>query len=131
MVKGEGVMDKQVRGEFSQISERDKEIQASIWALIFLTSEMALAFRALRDKLEDRGALRPEDNAAIDQLASEGENLRRAYEHIEKAFREKYDRVWAAMEAPAEVTNIVQEKFGSGKIVDLNDQKLPVVTGTK
>jgi len=130
MSRRNGVMEQQRRGEFGQMSERDKEIQASLWALLFLTSEMALAFRALRDKLVARGALRLEDDREIDQLASDGQNLAKAYEHIEKAFREKYDRVWQAMANPTEVTELMQEKFGIGRVVDLNDPNLPVVTGT-
>lgn len=130
MVRRNGVMEKQARGEFDQMSDRDREIQASLWSLIFLTSEMALAFRGLRDVLQARGALRPEDNAAIDKVASNGQNLQQAYEHIEKAFREKYDRVWQAMASPAEVTELMQGKFDIGRAVDLNDPNLPVVTGT-
>jgi hypothetical protein len=123
-------MDKQSRGEYEQISERDKEIQASFWAMIFLTSEMALAFRALRDKLQARGSLLPEDNAAIDQIASSGENLRRAYEHIEHAFREKYERVRTAMDSPAEVTEVVH-KQQARETIDLNKPQFKIVTDMK
>lgn len=130
MSRADGVMAQQSRGEFSQMSERDKEIQASFWAMIFLTSEMALAFRALRDKLEARGALRPEDNADIDQIASNGENLRRAYEHIEHAFREKYDRVWTAMTSPAEVTEVVHQQRAR-ETIDLNKPQFTVVDHQK
>lgn len=102
-------MDAQASGRFEQMSERDREIQASIWALIFLVAEMALGFRTLRDKLGERGALLPEDEEAINALASNEERMQVAYAHIEQAFREKYGRVLTAMEMPEEVTQHVQE----------------------
>lgn len=73
------VMDAQHEGRFEDMSERDKEIQASIWGLIFLLSEISLAFRVLRDRLTERGALLPEDEALINQMASNEEHMRGAY----------------------------------------------------
>ena len=124
-------MEAQESGQFEQMSERDREIQASIWALIFLVSEMALGFRILRDRLQERGALLPEDEAAINELASNEDHMRVAYAHIENAFREKYGRVMTAMENPAAVTNEVarrvQEQYTT-TTVDLNDPGLPTVS---
>lgn len=124
------VMEDQRAGRFDQMSERDREIQASFWSLIFLVSEMALAFRALREKLKARGALLPEDDEMLDRVVSDGENLQLAYDHIERAFRDKYERVFQAMASPAEVTQIMADKYGVGRTVDLNDPNTPTVTGT-
>jgi len=113
-------MEAQAEGRFEDISERDKEIQASIWALIFLVSEMALAFRVLRDRLQEQGVLTPEDEQAINQVAAHEEHLRSAYQHIEGAFREKFTRVMDAMVNPDEVTRKVKE---SGITIDLNEPR--------
>ena len=106
------VMDAQHEGRFENMSERDKEIQASIWGLIFLLSEISLAFRVLRDRLMERGALEPEDEELINTLASNEDHLRGAYAHIENAFREKYTRVRTALDHPDEVTRIMEEELG-------------------
>lgn len=119
-------MDAQMSGEFEEMSDRDKEIQASIWALIFLVSELSLAFRTLRDKLHERGALQPEDEAEINRLASAEERMRVAYAHIENAFQEKYHRVMEAMLHPEEV----EQAVARSEFVDLNRQDdLPTVSG--
>ena len=102
-------MEAQQEGRFDDIDERNKEIQASIWGLLFLVAELSLAFRTLRDTLQQRGALLPEDEAAINELSSNEERMRVAYAHIEKAFREKYVRVMDAMEDPEKVTRQVEE----------------------
>lgn len=122
-------MKAQEEGRFEDISERDKEIQASIWALIFLVSEIALAFRTLRDRLNERGALLPEDEEIINQMAGNDEHLRVAYNHIEQAFRQKYMRVIEAMEHPEEVTQAVREQYGVGEAIDLNDRPQATVSG--
>lgn len=121
-------MKAQEEGRFEDISERDKEIQASIWALIFLVSEIALAFRTLRDRLNERGALLPEDEEIINQMVGNEESLRLAYQHIEGAFREKYLRVMAAMENPAEVTREVQKRYGAGEAIDPNGHPSPTAS---
>jgi hypothetical protein len=96
----------QQEGRFEDMEGRDKEIQASI---------------------HERGALLPEDEEMINQLSSDEERMRRAYEHIERAFREKFGRVMDAMEHPAEVQAAV-ENMGVG--IDLNDPNVPMVSGT-
>lgn len=102
-------MEAQRQGRFEEMAERDREIQASIWALLFLVSELALGVRVLRDRLQERGALLPEDEESMNELASGEERMRLAYAHIEQAFREKYARIMEAMENPEEVTRKVQE----------------------
>ncbi len=111
----EGIMDKQANEEYSGMSMRDKEIQSSIWALILLVAEMALSFRILRDRLQARNALTLEDEQIIDQAVGDEEALRMAYNHIEKAFRAKFDRCIFAMDNPQEVERIVKEKMESQK----------------
>ena len=106
------VMDAQHEGRFEDMSDRDKEIQASIWGLLFLLSELSLAFRVLRDILRERGALLPEDEEQLNRLASSEEHLRVAYAHIENAFREKYGRVRTALDNPEAVTRIMEEELG-------------------
>ncbi len=118
----------QREGRFEDMETRDKEIQASIWGLIFLISEISLAFRTLRDRLTERGALLPEDEDIINELSSNEDRMRAAYEHIERAFREKFGRVLEAMEHPEEVTQAVQNR--SGGTIDLNDPGVPMVSGT-
>lgn len=106
----EGIMDKQAKEEYKDMSKRDKEIQSSIWALILLVAEMALAFRGLRDRLQAREVLTPEDQQMIDAVIGDEEPLRQAYNHIEKAFRAKFDRCLFAMENPEEVERLVNEQ---------------------
>ncbi len=123
------VMDAQEAGEFEQMSERDKEIQASIWALILLIAEISLAFRTLRDRLHERGALLEEDEQLINAAASNQEHMRVAYSHIEKAFRGKYSNVMEALTNPAEVTRRVGQ-MEYGVEYDPNDPNTPMVSGT-
>ncbi len=106
----EGIMDKQANEEYTDMSKRDKEIQSSIWALILLVAEMALAFRGLRDRLQAKEVLTPEDQQMIDEVIGNEEPLRQAYNHIEKAFRAKFDRCLFAMENPEEVERLVNEQ---------------------
>jgi hypothetical protein len=89
-----------------------------------------LAFRTLRDRLTERGALLEEDEQLINGLASNEERMRVAYSHIENAFREKYSRVMEALMNPAGVTEQVQNQSGVGVAVDLNDPNVPMVSGT-
>jgi len=127
------VMEAQESGNFEQMSDRDKEIQASIWALILLVAEISLAFRTLRDRLHERGALLEEDEQLINAAASNQENMRVAYSHIEKAFRGKYSNVMEALTNPAEVTRQVQnqmEYMRYGVEYDPNDPNTPMVSGT-
>jgi len=100
----EGVLEDQKQGKFHHMSERDKEIQASIWALIFLASEQALAFRMLRNRLKDKGVLDDEDEAWINQNTIRPEALQAAYAHVETAFEAKYERARYALEHPEQLT---------------------------
>lgn len=101
-------MDKQQKEQFNEMSERDREIQSSFWSLILLIGEMALAFRILRDRLAGLNILTSEDNEIIDQASMDPNNLTAAYNHIEKAFRTKYDRCKFTMDNPEEVERQVQ-----------------------
>ncbi len=91
-------------GDSRELGKSEKEIQAAIWALVFQSSEQALAFRALRDQLAVRGVLNQEDQDAIDAVVQDNERLQHAYGHLEKAFREKFARVHYAFEHPEEMT---------------------------
>ena len=113
-------MDAQKSGEFQEMTERDREVQASIWALIFLVADLSLAMRTIRDRLHERGALLPEDEEAINALVMNEEWIRLAYAHIENAFQEKYGRVMEAMLHPREVEQAVQKM----------DQDRAMVSGT-
>ncbi len=125
------VLEAQKEGRFSDISERDKEIQASVWALLFLVSELALGFRALRDRLNERGVLQPDDEAAVNEAVMKTESLQAAYAQVEQAFQDKFHRVRLAMEHPDEVTEAVNqtdtENTYGGTSIDLNDvsEKIP------
>ena len=115
------VLEAQKEGHFENMAERDKEIQASVWALLFLVSELALGFRALRDRLSERGVLLPDDETAINEAVTKTEALQAAYAQVEQAFQDKFHRVRMAMEHPAEVTQAVNEQTYGGTSIDLND----------
>ena len=103
--------DAQREGRFDAMTDRDREIQASIWALLFLVSEISLAFRSLRDRLTARGALLEEDEQIINELASQEDSMKMVYTHIERAFREKYERVLIAMSDPERVAREMDAKY--------------------
>ncbi len=125
------VLEAQKEARFGDMEERDKEIQASVWALLFLVSELALGFRALRDRLNERGVLQPDDETAINEVTLKNESLQAAYAQVEQAFQDKFRRVRLAMEHPDEVTEAVNqsanEQTYGGTSVDLNDlsEKIP------
>ena len=123
-------MKQQAEGRFQDMDERDKEIQASVWALIFLVAEISLALRTIRDKLHERGSLHEEDEQEINRLACDNERMRTAYAHVEKAFQAKYTRIMDAMLHPEEVTKEVEEEMKLRKLIDLNKSNVPMVSGT-
>jgi hypothetical protein len=94
-----------------ELSEREKEVHASVWALVFMIAEVCLAVRALRDRLQDRGVLEPEDEKLINEAASAMEAMQASYAHVEKGFREKFNRIRYAMENPQEVERVVRENM--------------------
>jgi len=100
----EGILEDQKQGKFESMSERDKEIQASFWALIFLASEQALAFRMLRTRLAAKGILDEEDETWINQNTIMPEKLQAAYAHVEAAFEAKYERARYALDHPEQLT---------------------------
>lgn len=100
----EGVLEKQKQRKFESMSERDKEIQASIWSLLFLISEQALAFRMLRTRMIEKGVFDSEDEAWINQNTVVPERLQAAYAHVEGAFEAKYERARYALEHPEVLT---------------------------
>jgi hypothetical protein len=102
-------MKAQQEQRFADMNIRDKEIQASFWSLIFLLSELSLGFRAVRDQLRATGDLTEEGEKAIDAFATNEDNLRMAYEHVEQAFYSKFMQVREAMDNPEGVTHKVQE----------------------
>ncbi len=106
----DGVLEDQKQRKFESMTERDKEIQASIWALIFLASEQALAFRMLRTRLAEKGVLDDEDEAWINQNTIKPEALQAAYAHVEAAFEAKYERAKYALEHPEELTSEYEER---------------------
>ena len=105
-----GILKDQQEGRFNLLSDRDKEIQGSIWGLIFLISEQALAFRMLRNKLKDKGLLDDEDEAWINQNSIKPERLQAAYAHVENAFMDKYERARYALDHPEETTSEVEQR---------------------
>lgn len=108
LAHNEAVHRLQEQGKFSEMSDRDKEIQASIWAMLFMLSEVSLALRVIRDTLTQRGALLPEDEGTINATSSNLDKLELAYNHIEKGFREKFARIRYSMENPQEVEAAVE-----------------------
>jgi len=106
----EGVLEDQKLRKFQSMTERDKEIQASFWALIFLASEQALAFRMLRTRLAAKGILDEEDEAWINEQSVMPEKLQAAYAHVEAAFEAKYERARYALEHPEKLTAEYDER---------------------
>lgn len=100
---------KKTRNEFTEMSERDQDTQAAIWALMLLAGEMALALRALRDVLLTKGSLDEEDDKILNQAIVDGGNLRMAYAHMENIFLDKFSRVKTALSNPEVAQNLVQE----------------------
>ena len=96
--------------EEAVVSRREKETQAAVWSLMLLIGEMSLALRALRDRLQERGVLEAEDTHLLDTVASNGDNLRNAYAHIEGIFRDKYSRILEAMLNPEKVEQQMREQ---------------------
>jgi len=105
-----GILQDQREGKFDQLTDRDKEIQGSIWSLIFLVSEQALAFRMLRNRLQEKGVLDAEDEALINQGSIDPDKLQAAYAHVENAFNTKYDRARYALDHPEEVTTEMEQR---------------------
>jgi hypothetical protein len=112
-------MDAQEKGHFEEMTERDREIQASVWALIFLVAEVSLSFRVLRDQLVTKGVFTEADDGLINTLASKEDHVKQAYAHVENAFREKYGRVMHAMANPEEVERQVNATRGAGQTINL------------
>jgi len=96
--------------EEAVVSRRERETQAAVWALMLLIGEMSLAFRALRNRLHERGALEPEDEQLLDAVTSNEDNLRNAYAHIERVFQDKHGKILHAITNPEEVERLVREQ---------------------
>ncbi len=118
-------MDAQQEGQFDEMNERDREIQASIWALLFLVSELSLAVRTMHDVLLNRGSLLNEDTATIEQLSTDEERVRVSYEYVEQSFREKFERVMTAMNDPEAVAKHIAERATATRTIDLTDLPKP------
>ena len=119
----------QQRPEEAVVSQRERETQAAVWALMLLIGEMSLAFRALRDRLQERGVLEPGDERLIDEVTSNGDNLRNAYAHVEGIFRDKYGKILHAMLNPGEVEAAMrQEELARKGAASTYDPAAPVAS---
>jgi len=89
--------------EYGELTEKEKQIQASFWAQNFLIAELATANRLLRNLLIEKGIFtQKEDNKLADDIISK-DILRAMYDNTEKAFYDKYQRVRFVMDNPQEV----------------------------
>lgn len=98
------------QSEFSDLGEREKQIQASFWAQNFLMAELAAANRLLRNLLIEKGIFTSEEDTALGEDVQSKETLKFMYDNIEKAFYDKYQRVRYAMENPQVVEEMVKER---------------------
>jgi len=88
---------------YAELSEKEKQIQASFWGQNFLLAELAAANRLLRDLLIEKGILTTEeDNKLADSIVHK-DTLQQAYENTERAFYDKYQKIRFAMENPQQV----------------------------
>ena len=94
---------------YQSLTERERQFQASIWAINFLMAELAMGLLVLRQKLVQKGMLTVQEDEEMANTILNPANLQKMYENVELAFAEKYQKVRFAVEHPEEVARQVEE----------------------
>jgi len=95
---------------YEDLNERERQVQASIWALSFLMAELASGIIMLRRTLIAKRIITEEEDLEIAKGISDQENLNLMYRNTELAFMEKYQRIRFAHEHPEEVARQMTER---------------------
>ncbi len=92
--------------EFATLDPWQQRTQSALWALLFLTGELALTVRILRNKLSERGGLLPEDEELINNTCVDPNQLASVYAHMERALQEKASKIHFALSNPTEASEL-------------------------
>jgi hypothetical protein len=95
---------------YEDLNERERQVQASIWALGFLMAELASGVLMLRRALITKGIITEEEDEEMARGISDQDNLNLMYRNTELAFMEKYQRIRFAHEHPEEVARQMNER---------------------
>lgn len=101
--------------KYEDLNERERQVQASIWALSFLLSELASGIIMLRRALITKGIITEEEDLSIAESISDPTNLNLMYRNTEMAFMEKYHKIRFAMENPGAVEQEMKERMNNEK----------------
>lgn len=104
--------------QYKQLTEFEKQMQASHWAMMFLLSEVTAGFQILVEKLSAKGALTEQDQKDMDKSLMDTEVMQRGYMQMQKAFQEKYNRIRFAADNPEKVTEYVNAKKAGNDPID-------------
>lgn len=96
---------------YEELDERQRQVQASIWALSFLLAELASGVMMIRRTLIAKGIVTEEEDAEIARSISSTDNLNLMYRNTELAFMEKYQRIRFAHEHPEAVAKEMKERM--------------------
>lgn len=96
---------------YEDLNERDRQVQASIWALSFLLAELASGIMMIRRTLIAKGVITEEEDEEIARSISSSDNLNLMYRNTELAFMEKYQRIRFAHEHPEDVSKEMKERI--------------------
>lgn len=96
---------------YEDLNERERQVQASIWALSFLLAELASGVMMIRKTLLAKGIITEEEDEEIARSVGDQENLNLMYRNTELAFMEKYQRIRFAHEHPEEVAHQMKERM--------------------
>lgn len=96
---------------YEDLNERDRQVQASIWALSFLLAELASGVMMIRRTLIAKGIITEEEDEEIARGIGDQENLNLMYRNTELAFMEKYQRIRFAHEHPEAVAKEMKERI--------------------
>lgn len=96
---------------YEELDERQRQVQASIWALSFLLAELASGVVMIRRTLIAKGIITEEEDEEIARSISSTDNLNLMYRNTELAFMEKYQRIRFAHEHPEAVAKEMKERM--------------------
>jgi hypothetical protein len=95
---------------YEDLNERERQVQASIWALNFLLAELASGVMMIRKTLIAKGTITEAEDDEIARSIGDQDNLNLMYRNTELAFMEKYQRIRFAHEHPEEVAHQMNER---------------------
>lgn len=95
---------------YQNLTERERQFQASIWTLNFLLAELAMGLLVLRQKLVQKGVLTQEEDDGLANTVLNPGNLQKMYENVELAFAEKYQKVRFAADHPEEAAREIEAR---------------------